>query len=98
VATNESRRRRTRRSTSPATPTPCSRRFAPSTRTGHILFGFAGRSRTPGDHDRLLTGSVEIVDYLMEGFVPYLLSAERTHEGLKLVVRKAGTNRDAAVD
>jgi hypothetical protein len=37
---------------------------------GHILFGSSGRSWTPIDLDRLLTGSVEIVDYLMEGFVP----------------------------
>jgi hypothetical protein len=65
---------------------------------GHILFGFSGRSRAPSDHDRLLTGSVEIIDYLMEGFVPYLLSAERTGEGLRLVVRKTGTNRDQSVD
>jgi hypothetical protein len=72
--------------------------ICPIDEDGHILFGFAGRSRTPGDHDRLLTGSVEIVDYVMEGFVPYLLSAERTREGLKLVVRKSGTNRDGAVD
>jgi hypothetical protein len=39
-----------------------------------------------------------LIDYLMEGFVPYLPSAERTGEGLRLVVRKTGTNRDEAVD
>ena len=65
---------------------------------GHILFGFSGRSRVPSNHDRLLAGSVEIIDYLMEGFVPYLLSAERTDTGLMLVVRKTGTNRDESVD
>src|SRR5215208_763089 len=72
--------------------------LCPIDERGHILFGFSGRSRTPGDHDRLYTGSVEIIDYLMEGFVPYLLSAERTSEGLRLVVRKTGTNRDESVD
>jgi hypothetical protein len=65
---------------------------------GHIRFGFSGRSRTPTDYSRLFEGSVEIIDYLMEGFVPYLLSAERTGEGLRLVVKKTGTNRDEAVD
>jgi hypothetical protein len=65
---------------------------------GHILFGFSGRSRAPSNHDRLLAGSVEIIDYLMEGFVPYLLSAERTGEGLRLVVSKTGTNRHESVD
>jgi hypothetical protein len=65
---------------------------------GHIRFGFSGRSRTPSDHSQLFAGSVEIIDYLMEGFVPYLLSAERTGEGLRLVVKKTGTNRDEAVD
>lgn len=65
---------------------------------GHILFGFSGHSRTPSDHSRLISEPVEIIDYLLEGFVPYLLSAERTSEGLKLVVRKTGTNRDESVD
>lgn len=65
---------------------------------GHILFGFSGRSRTPSDHSQLLTGPVEIIDYLMEGFVPYMLSAERSGEGLRLVVRKTGTSRDESID
>jgi hypothetical protein len=65
---------------------------------GHIRFGFSGRTRTPADHSQLFAESVEIIDYLMEGFVPYLLSAERTAEGLRLVVKKIGTNRDGAVD
>jgi hypothetical protein len=52
----------------------------------------------PSDHSRLFSGSVEIIDYLMEGFVPYLLSAARTSEGLKLIVWKTGTNWDELVD
>jgi hypothetical protein len=64
----------------------------------HILFGFSGRSRTPSGYSRLFAESVEIIDYLMEGFVPYLLSAERTGDGLRLIVRKTGTNRDESVD
>lgn len=43
---------------------------------GHILFGFFGHSRKPCDHEQLLAGHVEILDYLMEGFVLYKLSAE----------------------
>jgi hypothetical protein len=72
--------------------------LCPIDERGHLLFGFSGRSRSPSDHDRLVTGSVEIIDYLMEGFVPYLLSAGRTGDGLRFVVRKTGTNRDESVD
>jgi hypothetical protein len=72
--------------------------LCPIDERGHILFGFSCRSRTPSNQNRLLTGSVEIIDYLMEGFVPYRLSAERTSEGLRLLVRKTGTNRDESVD
>jgi hypothetical protein len=41
---------------------------------------------------------VSWIDYLMKGFVPYQLSAERTGEGSRLAVRKTGTNRDESVD
>ena len=72
--------------------------LCPIDESGHLLFGFSGHSRTASDHGRLLAGPVEIIDYLMEGFVPYFLSAERTSDGLRLHVRKTGTNRDEAVD
>jgi hypothetical protein len=72
--------------------------LCPIDERGYIRFGFSGHSRTPSNHNQLLEGSVEIIDYLMEGFVPYLLSAKQTGEGLRLVVRKTGTNRDESVD
>jgi hypothetical protein len=65
---------------------------------GFMLFGFAGRSRKPSEYGQLFAGSVEIVDYLMEGFVPYLLMADRRSDGIRLIVRKTGTNRDESVD
>ncbi len=65
---------------------------------GFIRFGFSARSRGPSDRSDLLDGSVEIVDYLMEGFVTYLLSVERASDGIRLIVRKTGTNRDEHVD
>jgi len=73
--------------------------LCPIDERGHMFFGFAGRSRSSSDHNHLLTGRVEIVDYLLEGFVVYILSAERTSDGLRLVIRKTGaTQRDRAVD
>ena len=73
--------------------------LCPVDERGHLLFGFAGRSRSLGDHNHLLTGQVEFVDYVLEGFVVYTLSVERTSDGLNLVVRKTGaTERDRAVD
>jgi hypothetical protein len=35
---------------------------------------------------------------LLEGFVPYGLSAERRRDGIRLIVRKTGTNRDDSID
>lgn len=73
--------------------------LCPTDERGHLLFGFAGRSRSSSDHNHLLAGPVEIVDYLLEGFVVYMLSAERTNDGLRLVVRRSGaTERDLAID
>ena len=65
---------------------------------GFIRFGFSAHSRTPGDRLDLLEGPVEFLDYLMEGFVTYLVSAEREADGIRLVVRKTGSNRDEHVD
>lgn len=73
--------------------------LCPVDERGHLLFGFAGRSRSSSDHNHLLTGQVEIVDYLLEGFVVYMLSADRTSDGLRLVVRRIGaTERDKAIE
>ena len=65
---------------------------------GFLIFGFAGRSGNPSNHEQLFAGQVRISDYIMEGFVPYLLSAQRTGDGIRFTVRKTGTNRDASVD
>jgi hypothetical protein len=65
---------------------------------GHLLFGFSGRSRVPSYRSRLFSGEVEISDYLMEGFVPYKVSVTRENDGLVILVRKTGTNRDECVD
>jgi len=73
--------------------------LCPVDERGHLRFGFAGSSRAPSDHNLLLMGQVEFVDYVLEGFVVYTLSAERTTDGLRLVVRKTGTTeRDKAID
>ena len=40
----------------------------------------------------------EILDYLMEGFVPYLVTVERASDGLRLRIGKTGSNRDRYVD
>lgn len=79
-------------------PDPLLAIVSPSDERGRILFGFAGDSRVPSQDDRLLTGSVEHVDNLMEGVVPDLFSAERTGEGLRWLVRKSGTNRNEPID
>jgi hypothetical protein len=72
--------------------------LCPVDAAGFIAFGFSGRSRGPSGHHQLLAGSVEIIDYLLEGFVPYWLSAERLRDGIRLIVRKTGTNRDDSID
>ena len=65
---------------------------------GHIRFGCFGHSRKPYDHKQLLAGHVEILDYFMECFVLDKLSAERTNDGLCLLVRKSGSNPDEFID
>jgi hypothetical protein len=65
---------------------------------GRITFGFDGHTQMPATQDQLLAGWVLMIDYIMEGFVTYYLSAERTGDGLRLLVRKTGTNRDKWID
>jgi hypothetical protein len=65
---------------------------------GRCLFGFSGRSRMPCDRHQLFEGFVEFIGYLMEGFVPYLVAVDRVEGGLRIIVRKTGTNRDRYVD
>jgi len=70
----------------------------PCDESGFLKFGFAGRSRDRANLTSLQTGFVPFVDYLMEGFVPYDISAEPSADGLRIAIEKRGTNRDSAID
>ncbi|WP_442498736.1 hypothetical protein [Methylobacter sp. sgz302048] len=65
---------------------------------GHLAFGIAGWSKEPAAGHQLLIEEVEFRGYIMEGFIRFFVSAEETPGGLRLVIRKNGSNRDAHLD
>ena len=65
--------------------------------SGHLVFGHSSRSVVPASITELSKGSVEFHDYIMEGFVRYLVSVARTDDTITLNVGLIGTNRDRYV-
>ena len=64
---------------------------------GRIGFGIAGWSADAASISDLLSGEIRFRGYIMEGFVPYFLSAKETPEGLRVNLRLTGSNRDEHV-
>ena len=70
----------------------------PTDERGLLNFGFAGHSRVPAELSVLEDSGVEIIDYLMEGFVPYKVVVVRASDGIRIHIVKSGTNRDQHID
>jgi hypothetical protein len=70
----------------------------PTEERGLLCFGFAGHSRVPVGISALEDSGVEILDYLMEGFVPYKVLVQRANDGIRVHIVKSGTNRDQYID
>lgn len=65
--------------------------------SGHLLLGHSSRSVTPASTEELHKGAIEFQDYIMEGFVRYLVSVEQTDDTIELNVGLIGSNRDRYV-
>ena len=63
----------------------------------HLRLGWAGRSLDSAGHDDLLAGPVRFRDYIMEGFLTYMVQAEDLAPGCLLRVHGDGSNRDWSI-
>ena len=61
---------------------------------GRLDFGIAGISETAALVSEVFSGEVRFRAHIMEGFVPYFLSASLSGKSTLLKVRHCGTNRD----
>ena len=61
---------------------------------GRLDFGIAGISETAVEASEVFSGEVRFKAHIMEGFVPYFLSASSSGKSTLLKVRYCGTNRD----
>ncbi len=65
--------------------------------SGFLRFGPSSRSTVPATFAELFVGAVEFQDYIMEGFVRYLLTIANTEGMMTVRVGLTGTNRDRYV-
>lgn len=63
----------------------------------HLVFGPCSRSVVPASTAELVAGAVEFQDYIMEGFVRYLVSVANSNDTIVLNIGLIGTNRDRYV-
>lgn len=63
----------------------------------HLVFAYSSRSVVPASTAELSTGSIEFQDYIMEGFVRYLVSVVESDDTMALKIGLLGTNRDRYV-
>ena len=62
--------------------------------TGHVRFGWSGKSQCIATTTDIQNELVEFTDYLMEGFVTYHMRAIIDAQQLTIIVELHGTNRD----
>jgi hypothetical protein len=63
----------------------------------HLRFGWSGLSVESAQHGDLLAGPVRFRDYIMEGFLFYLVQVEDVAPGCLLRVHGEGSNRDWSI-
>ena len=68
-----------------------------SDQSGHLVFGHSSRSVVPASTAELHKGAVEFQDYIMEGFVRYLVSVAQIDDTIALKIGLIGSNRDRYV-
>ncbi len=71
-----------------------SARFFQMDDNGHLRFGWSGITIHSASIDDLCRGAFECSDYIMEGFVSYLLTIESTETQINISIGLLGTNRD----